>query len=143
MRDYKTKTGSIDGSTPVPKVRRYFSVEVRKQVVAEIDNGLGKMEASRKYEVSETTIYRWLAAYSTKYKKTLVTVVEDASATNKVLKLEAELQAAYADLGRSQSENLFLHKIIELANEDLGVDLKKNIETKLSSYSIKKKHKGL
>lgn len=143
MRDYKTKTGSIDGSTSEPKVRRYFSVEVRKQVVAEIDNGLGKMEASRKYEVSETTIYRWLAAYSTKYKKTLVTVVEDASATNKVLKLEAELQAAYADLGRSQSENLFLHKIIELANEDLGVDLKKNIETKLSSYSIKKKHKGL
>lgn len=142
MKEYNSKIDSQDGSNRPPKVRRYFTVEVRKQVVEEVDNGLSKMEASRKYSVSENTIYRWLAAYSKKYQKTLVTVVEDASATNKVLKLEAELQAAYADLGRSQSENLFLHKIIELANEDLGVDLKKNIETKLSSYSTKRKLKG-
>ena len=115
--------------------RRYFAIEVRKAIVQEIDEGLSKSEASRKYDVSLTSLYKWLAVYSTKYKKELVTVVEHTSNTNKVSKLEAELQEAYALLGRTQAEVMYLQKLIDTASDDLGLDLKKNSGIKPSSIS--------
>jgi len=50
------------------------------------------------------------------------------------------LSEVYEKLGRSQAENMLLHKIIELASEDLGVDLKKTFEKQplATSTSTKK-----
>jgi hypothetical protein len=50
----------------------------------------------------------------------------------------AELEAA---LGRKQMEIDFLNKVIEIADEDLGTDIKKNISTRLSNGSEKTKGK--
>ena len=50
----------------------------------------------------------------------------------------AELEAA---LGRKQMEIDFLNKMIEIANKDLGTDIKKNIGTRVSNGSEKTKGK--
>ena len=112
--------------------KRYFSESAQREIVSEIEAGLGKSEASRRYGVSETSIYKWWRKHSKRYQKSLVTVVESASATSRVKDLEAQLEAAYALLGRSKAENLVLSAILEEASDDMGIDLKKSIETKRS-----------
>ena len=120
------------------KKHRYFAEAVRKTIVKEIDDGLSKAEASRKYGVSHATIFKWVAKYSPKYKASLVTVVEDASATNKVKELQSELTKVYALLGRKSAEVTFLDSVIVLANEQYGTDLKKSFATPpCAGYSAK------
>ena len=117
--------------------RRFFAPDVRKAIVKEIEDGLSKSEAARKYAVSSATIYKWLIKYSTLYEKQLVTIVEHASATNQVLLKEAELQKAYVLLGKAQAEIAYLSSLIATAKDELGLDLKKTLETKQSSSSRK------
>jgi transposase-like protein len=137
----KDKGTTLKETGYVSRDRRYFSESARKAIVEEIDNGLSKSEAARKYGVSPTSIYNWLALYSKHYKTALVTVVEHASDSNKVKRLEAELEQVYALLGRSKAENLLLNKVIEKADESLGTELKKNLDTLLSStFTTQKTH---
>ena len=126
---------------PSPRERRYFSESARKLIVEEIDHGLSKADASRKYKVSQTSIFKWYARYSTHYQATLVTVVEHVSDSIKVKQLEAELEKTYGLLGRAKAELMFLEQIIEQANEELGCDLKKNTATLPYSTSTAKKKK--
>lgn len=107
---------------------RYFSETARKAIVLEIDEGLSKAEAGRKYQVSQSSIYKWIKKYSKKYVATLKVRVEHESDSKKNKALKTELSKVYEALGRSQAENLLLHKIVELASEHFEVDLKKNFE---------------
>ena len=121
-------------TNPVSEVKkqrelRYFSEAVRKAIVEEMDNGLSKAEASRRYSVSMTTLYKWLSKYSRKYVKSLVKVVEHESESVRSKGLEEELKSVYALLGKSQAEVMFLKGLIEKANEAYGVDMKKNFAT--------------
>lgn len=121
-------------TNPVSEVKkqrelRYFSEAVRKAIVEEMDNGLSKAEASRRYSVSMTTLYKWLSKYSRKYVKSLVKVVEHESESVRSKGLEEELKSVYALLGKSQAEVMFLKGLIEKANEAYGVDIKKKFAT--------------
>lgn len=135
----KQKTLRSQRKAKVRKEQRYFSEEARKSIVLEIDNGLSKAEASRKYKVSQTSIYKWVRNYSPKYSATLITVVEHQSDSVKNKALETELSKAYESLGRTQTENMLLQKIIELASEHFEIDLKKTFEKKHLPVSIKTK----
>lgn len=117
------------------KQQRHFSEAVRKAIVKEIDAGLSKAEASRKYEVSLAAIYNWLNRYSTQYTPSVRTIVEDKSEANKVLQLKADLKDAHAELGRAQIQLNFMNLLIETASKELGIDLKKNFDTKSSDSS--------
>lgn len=123
----------------VQRERRYFSVAARQAIVQEIDKGLSKAEAGRRYEVSLSAIYKWLHKYSKKYEPCLVKVVEHASEGSKIKQLEAELEKTYGLLGRAKAELMYLEQIIERANEELGCDLKKNTATPHYSTSTAKK----
>lgn len=125
----------------VQRERRYFSESARKSIVKEIEEGLSKAEASRKYEVSQSAIYKWMVKYSAHYQAALVKVVEHASDSNKVKKLEAELQQAYSLLGRAKAESMFLQTIIEKADEEMGTDLKKSFDAAPSQPSTSTKPK--
>lgn len=124
------------------KEMRYFSEEARKAIVQEVDDGLSKAEASRKYKVSQTSIYKWMRIYSDTYRAALVTIVEHESDSQKNKTLTTELSKAYESLGRTQTENMLLHKIIELASEHFEMDLKKTFEKKHLPVSIKTKTKS-
>jgi transposase len=126
----------------IQRERRYFSESARRAIVKEIDQGLSKAEASRKYEVSQSAVYKWMVKYSAHYQAALVKVVEHASDSNKVKKLEAELQQAYALLGRAKAESIFLQTVIEKADEEMGTDLKKNIAALPSQPSTSTKPKS-
>lgn len=119
----------LESEVIATRERRYFSESVRKLIVQEIDDGLSKAEAGRKYKVSQAAIYKWYVKYSLHYKTALVTVVEHLSDSVRVKKLEEELEQTYALLGRAKAENMLLHKVIDKADEVMGMDIKKNFDT--------------
>jgi transposase-like protein len=128
-----TKTQSVERRR---KEIRYFSEEARRAIVNEIDEGnISKAEASRKYAVSQTAIYNWIQAYSPHYRVPLVKVVEHESDSQRNKKLEAELAQVYETLGRVQTEHMLLEKVVKLASDELGIDLKKNFASKPLSLS--------
>ena len=134
----KNKVPNFTSKVTQRSKHRYFSETARKAIVTEIDEGLSKAEASRKYEVSQTTIYSWLRKYSKHYKATLKVRVEHESDSEKNKVLKTELSKAYEALGRSQAENLLLQKILELASEHFDMDLKKNFEDQHLPITTKK-----
>ena len=114
------------------KEQRYFSEAARKAIVKEIEEGLGKAEASRKYEVSVSAIYKWLKKYSKSYSPLLRKVVEHQSDSEKNKLLEVKLKETYELMGQLQAKNMLLEKIIELADESYQTDLKKTFAKKPS-----------
>ena len=134
----KGQVTKLKNEVSVARERRYFSESARRLIVQEIDDGLSKAEAGRKYAVSHATIYKWYALYSKHYKAVLVTVVEHVSDSIRVKKLEAELEQTYAILGRAKAENMLLHKVIAQADEAMGTDIKKNFDAPLLPNSSTK-----
>ena len=114
---------------------RSFSEEARKSIVREIEAGLTKAEACRRYDVCYTTLYRWFDKYSKGYRRQQRTILETKEQANSYKALQAELNKAYELLGRSQKEVVFLSKLIDLVSEEYGIDLKKNFGTRLSNNS--------
>lgn len=133
----------IPSKTSRRSKHRYFSESARKAIVSEIDEGLSKAEAGRKYQVSQSAIYTWIRKYSKTYQATLKVRVEHESDSEKNKVLKSELSKTYEALGRSQAENLLLHKILELASEHFEMDLKKTFENQHLPITTKKgKQKG-
>ena len=132
----------LEKAVNLKRDRRYFSEAARRAIVKEIEEGLSKSEASRKYEVSQTSIHRWFAKYSKYYQAQLVKVVEHVSDSKRVKQLEAELEQTYAMLGRAKAESVLLEAIIEKAGEALNTDLKKSFDAPPLQHSISKKGKS-
>lgn len=65
--------------------------------------------------------------------------MEDKSEVSKTKELEKRLQEAEAALGRKQMELDLLNKMIEIAGEDLKIDLKKSFSKKVWTDSGKPK----
>lgn len=134
----KKKNLKIPSKVGPRSKHRYFSESARKAIVSEIDEGLSKAEAGRKYEVSQTAIYSWLRKYSKTYQATLKVRVEHESDSEKNKALKAELSKAYEALGRSQAENMLLQKTLQLASEHFEMDLKKTFENRHLPISTRK-----
>lgn len=107
---------------------RYFSEDIKRKKVSEIDRNLTSIaEVSREYQVSRTAIYRWLKKYSQMRKKGLKQVVEAKSDTRKILQLKDQVKELERHIGQKQIKIDFLEKMIELAQEEYGIDIKKKV----------------
>lgn len=117
----------------IKQVRRY-STDLKKHIVSQIESGeLSVSQAQRELGMKGCqSIYNWLYKYSRSLEKGTVIVVEKQSEEYKrteLIKANKELEAA---LGRKQMEIDALKKLIELASEEFGVDLKKSFGDKSS-----------
>ena len=122
--------------------RRYCSESVRRLIVEEIENGLSKSEAARRYQVSEASIFKWVAKYSKHYEKRLKTVVEHESDSMRLKQVEAELKSVYERLGRERAKSMFFEELIDTAGDALGLDLKKSFGTLPSNDCAKSMDKS-
>ena len=124
------------------RVSRVFSEEFKRQCVKEYETGkLTVKEICLLYHLHEQNVYSWIHKYSV-YKKKGLRVIEMASSSSKKVK---ELQSKIKDLerivGQKQINIDFLEKLIDIAEEELGVDIKKKPHTSQSSGSGKIKKK--
>jgi len=108
------------------RVRRSFSPEFKRKKVAEVDKLLTTVsEICKEYEVSRTSVYRWIYKYSLMRKKSLKTVVEVKSDTRKIEQLKQQIQELHQALGQKQLLLEFQQKLIDLAEEHYQIDIKK------------------
>lgn len=115
---------------------RYFSESFRKKKVQEIEKNLVSIsEICKEYHVSRTAIYKWIYKYSSMRKKQERQVVELKSDTVKIKYLQARIKELEQIVGQKQLLIDFKEKMIELAEEQYGIDIKKKYGSKVLSGS--------
>lgn len=123
--------------------RRVFSEDLKRKIVKEIEQGKVSIAAvCREYSVSNVSVYNWLHKYSSFLQKGVKVVMEVNSEGYKSKALEKEVKNLEAALGRKQMEVEFLEKLIEIANGQLGIDIKKKFFTTPSTGSGSTVKKG-
>lgn len=126
--------GKLDNSKKSPKTIRHFSVEFKKQIISQLDAKLITIsEIRRLYEVSSVSVCRWRQQYSKHYEKPTKLVIEmesEAVKTKLLVERNAELERI---IGQKQLKIDYLEKLLEIASEDLKIDLKKSINMPLSA----------
>ena len=128
----------IEKGNSIQRVRRTFSEEFKRKKVAELDKMLITIgELCREYEVSRTSVYRWVYKYSVMRKKSLKTVVEARSDTKKIQELRVHIEQLEQALGQKQLQLEFQQKLIELAEQHYQVDIKKKLGSTLFAGSGK------
>jgi transposase-like protein len=114
------------------RVKRIFSEELKRKIVKELESGTTRLcDLCRAYSVSGQTIYNWVDKYSLYLKRGEQVVVESKSETQRVLELSKRTAELEQLVGRKQIAIEYLERLIEMANKELGVDLKKNFAPKL------------
>lgn len=110
---------------------RYFSEEFKKQKVRDIEHNLCSVrELCKEYQVSTTAVYKWLYKYSQMRKKSIRQVVESESDTKKVQALREKVKELERIIGQKQLLLDFQSKVIELAEQEYKVDIKKKFGDK-------------
>jgi transposase len=110
--------------------KRYFSEDLRRQIVKEIEDGVyGKSEAARVYSVTTVSIYKWLQKYSLKYQKGIVTVIELESESVKRKKLEQQQADSHKIIAAQTVELFFYKQLVEVISAHYDFDFKKNINS--------------
>jgi transposase len=113
------------------KHSRYFSEEFKRTKVKEIvEKRISISEFCKLYDVSRTSVYKWIYKYSALEKGTRQ-VIEMESEAQKTKLLQEKVSNLERKLGQKQLEIDYLSKVLELASEELGYDLKKKYEQRL------------
>lgn len=105
---------------------RYFSESFKKQKVREIEkNQIRVTEVSQLYQVSRTSVYKWVYKYSSLYQKGLKQIIEPMSDTRKIKDLQNRIKELEQMVGQKQIQLEFHQKMIELAEQHYGIKIKK------------------
>lgn len=116
--------------------KRTFSEAFKRQKVSEIERKISTIaQVSKAYQVRYSNVCKWVNKYSSSYKKGIRLVVEMESETQKLIALQARIAELERIVGQKQLTIDFQSKMIELAEENYGIDIKKKFETKPSSTS--------
>jgi len=112
---------------------RYFSEDFKRKKVSEIERRISSVsEVCRTYQVSDVSVYNWIHRYSRMKKKQERLVLESLSDTRKIITLKQQIKELEQIVGKKQIQIDFLERLIALAGEELGVDIKKKISTPVS-----------
>lgn len=124
----KNKTGlSKKGDLLKIRQQRYFSESFKKQKVKELVNKtLSIRDVCELYDVSRSSVYQWIYKYSVHHSKGTNQIVEMESEASKTRALKQRVAELERVIGRKQLTIDYLEKLIEIASEELGYDLKKN-----------------
>ncbi len=115
---------------------RSFSDSFKIQKVRELEVGKTKVsELCKQYEVSATSIYRWLNKFGTMANKKERLIIETDSDTKQLLELKRRLANLEQIIGQKQIIIDFKDKMIDLAEQTYGVDIKKKFSTQHSNTS--------
>jgi transposase len=109
---------------------RSFSEEFKRKKVSEIDRNLMTVAAlCREYQISRTSVYKWIYLYSRMKKKGVKQVIEAKSDSGKLIAQRAEIKELQRIIGEKQILLDFKDKMIELAEDEFGIDIKKKFST--------------
>ena len=115
---------------------RRFSEEFKRKKVNEIERCITSVsEISREYQVSSSAVYAWIYKYSRMRKKQERMVVEAMSDTRKITALKEKVKELEQIVGQKQIQIDFFGRMIEIAEEKYGIEIKKKHTTTRSAGS--------
>ena len=118
------------------RAKRIFSEEFKKARVKEYERGDHSVqELSRIFDIQGTVLYRWIHKYSFYNKKKAILVEMKESSQQKLKEYEKRISELERALGQKQLKIDFLEKMIDLTEQELQIDIKKNVNTPLSHGS--------
>jgi len=113
-----------------PRTLRYFSEEIKRKKVSEIEQGLTRVaELCKQYQVSRTAVYKWLRLYGSNHSKPERLIMESKSDTQELLRLKQRIAELERLVGQKQIQLEFKDKMIDIAEQMYGVDIKKKLST--------------
>lgn len=116
--------------------QRVYSEEFKKELVSLFESGKFSVpQLERLYGVNSSTIYRWVYKYSVFNQKGYRIVEGKQSSSQKLKELERKIKELEQMVGQKQIKIDFLEKMIDIAKDDLGIDIKKNFNTPPSDGS--------
>jgi transposase len=119
--------------TTAQRRMRHFSTSFKISKVREIELGQTKVgEVSKEYEVTAVNVYRWIAKFGSMKKKEQRLVVETDSDTKQLIELKKKIAELERIIGQKQIQIDFKEKMIEIAEQMYGVDIKKKFSDKPS-----------
>lgn len=125
----------------IRKHRRY-SDEFKREIVIIFESGqLSVPQIEKLYGVSAVSVYKWIYKFSTFNEKGFRVVEMKQSSIEKLKELERKVKELEQIVGQKQIKIDYLEKMIDIAKDDLKIDIKKNYNTPQStgSENIKKK----
>ena len=115
---------------------RSFSDSFKLQKVREIETGRSRVsDICKQYEVSNTSVYRWLDQFGLMKDKKERLIVETQSDTRELLNLKKRVAELERIVGQKQIMIDFKDKMIDIAEEMYGIDIKKKFSTQQPSTS--------
>jgi transposase-like protein len=127
--------------TTIRKHRKY-SEEFKRSIVKDFETGrFSVLQLERLHNISSPAIYQWIYKYSTFNDKSIRIIEMKESSTNKLKDLEKKIKELERAVGQKQLYIDYMEKMMEIAKDDLGIDIKKNFATLQSVGSDKTKKK--
>ena len=130
--------------TNIQKIQKYrqYSESFKKEIVHLFESGeYSVAQIEKLYLIGNSSIYEWIYKYST-FNEKGVRVMEMIDSNSAKLKaLEQQVKDLERIVGQKQIKIDFLEKMVDIASEELKVDIKKNFYTPPSAGSEKTKVK--
>ena len=118
---------------------RWFSDEFRQKKVRDIERGITTVsEVCKAYQVSRTSVYRWIDTFAVMKEKKERLIVESKSEAALIKRLREDLAEAQRKIGQQQILIDYKDKLIEIAEEHYKIGIKKNSSSGSSAGSDKK-----
>lgn len=110
--------------------RRSFSETFKRAKVSEIESNQTRISAvCKQYGVSCTAVRQWLNKYGQNSSKKERLIIELMSDTQVIKELREKIANLEQLVGQKQIELEFYKKMIDLAQEHYGIEIKKNSST--------------
>ena len=122
--------------------RRSYSEEFKREIVSIFESGkLSVLQIEKLYGVKNNSVYNWIYKFSTFNEKGFRIVEMKDSSVDKMKELERKIKELEQAVGQKQIKIDYLEKMIDIANDELKIDIKKNSNTQQSAASktIKRK----
>lgn len=122
--------------------KRHYSEEFKREIVTIYESGKFSVSQLEKlYGIHNVTIYNWIYKFSTFNEKGCRVIEMKTSSMSKLKELEQKVRDLEQAVGQKQIKIDYLEKMIDIAKDELKIDIKKNFNTSQStgSETIKKK----
>jgi transposase len=122
------------------KKRRVFSEEYQRELVRLFEAGkFSVMQLGNLYGIANNVIYRWIYKYSQFNERGYRVIEMKESSSAKLKAMEHRIKELEKIIGQKQIKIDFLEEMIDVAKEELKIDIKKKSFTPQSGVSGKRK----
>ena len=119
--------------------KRVYTEEFKRSIVKEFESGkTSVLQLEKLYGVHNVSIYHWIYKFSKFNEKGYRIIEMKESSEHKIRDLEKKIKELQCMVGMKQIKIDYLEKMIDLAQEEYKIEIKKNSGTPPSGTSGKK-----